>query len=181
MRTPRGRFFTGFIRDLTERQATEARLFELQSELTHISRLSEMGEMAAALAHELNQPLSAIAKYLRGSQRLIDRGDADMAMIGSALDKAADQALRAGDIIRRLRDFVSRGDIERGIERVSKLVDEASALALIGAKEHGIGIIYRLWNRDHWRGGGRSRRGRRGSHPDCRATPALRASASPAR
>ena len=66
------RFFTGFIRDLTERQRTEARLQELQTELVHISRLTAMGEMASALAHELNQPLSAIANYMKGSRRLLE-------------------------------------------------------------------------------------------------------------
>src|SRR4029079_15989152 len=66
------RYFTGFIRDLTERQKTEARLQELQSELVHISRLTAMGEMASTLAHELNQPLSAISNYLRGSRRLLE-------------------------------------------------------------------------------------------------------------
>ena len=66
------RFFTGFIRDLTERQQTEARLQELQSELVHMSRLTAMGEMASALAHELNQPLSAIANYMKGSRRLLE-------------------------------------------------------------------------------------------------------------
>ena len=66
MQSGNQRFFTGFVRDLSERQQTEARLQELQSELVHISRLTAMGEMASALAHELNQPLSAIANYLQG-------------------------------------------------------------------------------------------------------------------
>jgi len=64
-------YFTGFVRDLTEQQQTQARLQELQSELVHVSRLSAMGEMASALAHELNQPLSAISNYMRGSRRLL--------------------------------------------------------------------------------------------------------------
>lgn len=133
------RFFTGFIRDLTESQKTEARLRELQAELVHISRLTAMGEMASTLAHELNQPLSAIANYLKGSQRLLqDRNDETGATVRDALDKAAAQAVRAGQIIRRLRDFVSRGESERQVESVAKLVEEASALALVGAKEHGI-------------------------------------------
>jgi two-component system sensor kinase FixL len=133
------RFFTGFVRDLTERQATEARMQELQSELVHVSRLTAMGEMASALAHELNQPLSAIANYLRGSKRLLDKGDpADLPRLSEALGKAADQALRAGDVIHRLRDFVGRGETERRIESVSKLIEEASALALVGVKELGV-------------------------------------------
>ena len=61
-----------FIRDLTERQRTEGRLQELQTELVHISRLTAMGEMASALAHELNQPLSAIANYMKGARRLLE-------------------------------------------------------------------------------------------------------------
>jgi two-component system sensor kinase FixL len=135
------RFFTGFIRDLTERQHTETRLQELQSELVHVSRLTAMGEMASALAHELNQPLSAIANYVRGARRLLDRGDPkDLTRLGEALDKAADQALRAGDVIHRLRDFIGRGETERRVESVSKLIEEASALALVGAKELGIRV-----------------------------------------
>lgn len=141
---PEGRFFTGFIRDLTERQATEARLQELQSELTHISRLSAMGEMASTLAHELNQPLSAIANYLRGARRFLEKPHADRMVVVNALDKAADQALRAGDIIRRLRAFVARGEEQRSVELVAKLVEEASALALVGAKELGVQVSYRL-------------------------------------
>lgn len=139
------RFFTGFIRDLTERQRTDARLQELQSELVHISRLTAMGEMASALAHELNQPLSAIANYMKGSRRLLEgRADDDSILIRDALEKAAEQSLRAGQIIRRLRDFVSRGESERRIESINKLVQEASALALVGAKEHGVRVRYEI-------------------------------------
>src|SRR5690606_32495922 len=113
MRSNDKRFFTGFIRDLTERQQTEARLQELQAELVHISRLTAMGEMASALAHELNQPLSAIANYLRGSRCLLDRkSDPELKAVSEAMDKAAEQSLRAGQIIRRLRDFVARGESE---------------------------------------------------------------------
>jgi len=137
------RFFTGFIRDLTERQKTEARLQELQAELVHISRLTAMGEMASALAHELNQPLSAIANYMKGSRRLIaERTDADSLLIRDALDKAAEQSMRAGQIIRRLRDFLARGESERRMESIKKLVEEASALALVGAKEHGVRVHF---------------------------------------
>lgn len=142
MRSTSERFFTGFIRDLTERQETEARLQELQAELVHISRLTAMGEMASTLAHELNQPLSAIANYIKGSRRLLDAGTVKVEMLQGALEKAGEQALRAGQIIRRLRDFVSRGESERRVESLSKLVEEASALALVGAKEHGIQVRF---------------------------------------
>jgi two-component system sensor kinase FixL len=144
MRANNTRFFTGFIRDLSERQRTEARLQELQSELVHISRLTAMGEMASALAHELNQPLSAIANYLKGSRRLLEgRSDEQTGMVRDAMDKAADQSLRAGQIIRRLRDFVARGESERRVESIKKLIEEASALALVGAKDQGVRVLFR--------------------------------------
>jgi len=139
------RFFTGFIRDLTERQKTEARLQELQSELVHISRLTAMGEMASTLAHELNQPLSAISNYLKGSRRLLEgSSDEKSTTMRGALEKAADQATRAGHIIRRLRDFVSRGETERRVENIAKLVEEASALALVGVKDRGIHVQFQF-------------------------------------
>ena len=139
------RFFTGFIRDLSERQQTEARLQELQSELIHISRLSAMGEMASALAHELNQPLSAVANYMMGSRRLLETETGETArLVRDAMDKAAEQSLRAGQIIRRLRDFVARGESEKRVESLKKLVEEAAALALVGVKEHGVRVSFRL-------------------------------------
>jgi two-component system, LuxR family, sensor kinase FixL len=145
MRVGDARFFTGFIRDLTERQETEARVQELQAELVHMSRLTAMGEMASALAHELNQPLSAIANYMKGSRRLLaDSQDENAAVVRDAMDKAAEQALRAGDIIRRLRDFVARGESERRVEDVKKLVEEASALALVGAKDRGVRVRFQF-------------------------------------
>jgi two-component system sensor kinase FixL len=145
MKTGKQRFFTGFIRDLTERQMTEARLQELQSELVHISRLTAMGEMASTLAHELNQPLSAINNYLKGSVRLLEGADDERAStMRDALGKAADQAMRAGQIIRRLRDFVSRGESERRVESVTKLVEEASALSLVGVKDRGVRVQFKF-------------------------------------
>lgn len=130
-------FYTGFIRDLTERQQTEARLRDLQTELVHVSRLTAMGEMASTLAHELNQPLSAIANLLTGSRRLLERGrPEDQAKVRDAVDRASAQALRAGDVIHRMREFVRRGASERAPESLSKVVEDAAALALIGAREH---------------------------------------------
>jgi two-component system sensor kinase FixL len=102
-----------------------------------------MGEMASTLAHELNQPLSAIANYMKGSRRLLEGNTDDRsALLREAMDKAAEQAMRAGQIIRRLRDFVARGETDRQMESISKLVEEASALALVGAKELGIRVRY---------------------------------------
>ncbi|MDT7527762.1 PAS domain S-box protein [Sphingopyxis sp. SE2] len=142
MQADEQRYFTGFIRDLTERQQTETRLQELQNELVHVSRLTALGEMASALAHELNQPLSAIANYLKGSRMLLQRDEVPQERVSDALDRAAAEAMRAGEIIRRLRDFVARGETERAVESLPKMVEEASALALVGAKQHDIRVQY---------------------------------------
>jgi two-component system, LuxR family, sensor kinase FixL len=139
------RQFTGFVRDLSERQEHEHRLHELQAELLHISRLSTMGEMASALAHELNQPLAAVANYLQGSRRLLQNiSDECASVIAEALDKAAEQAIRAGEVIQRLRDFVARGETERRIESIKKLIEETGALALVGAKEKSVRVNFQL-------------------------------------
>ena len=139
------RQFIGFVRDLTQRREGERLLHEVQSELLHISRLSTMGEMASSLAHELNQPLSAIANYLQGSKRLLQNSRDERApVVMDAMDKAAEQALRAGQVIQRLRDFVARGETEKRIESIKKLVAEASALALVAAKDHLVRVDLRL-------------------------------------
>jgi two-component system sensor kinase FixL len=137
------RFFIGFVRDLTERRAQERRMQELQSELVHVSRLTAMGEMASSLAHELNQPLSAITSYLRGAATLLKVDPIDKRRIGEALDRSAGQALRAGDIIKRLREFVSKGETQHALEHPAVLLEEAAALALVGAKEQGVRVSLR--------------------------------------
>jgi two-component system sensor kinase FixL len=138
-------YFTGFVRDLTEHQKTQAQLQEMQSELVHVSRLSAMGEMASALAHELNQPLAAISNYMNGSRRLLAAStDPNATKIEAAMDRAAEQAQRAGQIIRRLRDFVSRGESEKRVESLSRLIEEAAALGLTGAREQGVLLRFDL-------------------------------------
>lgn len=139
-----GRFFTGFVRDLTERRDQERRLQELQSELVHVSRLTAMGEMASSLAHELNQPLSAIASYMKGSVTLLDGPAPDLSKLRTALDRAGDQALRAGDIIKRLREFVAKGETEHTLEDPARMMEEACALALVGVKDRQVRVDLRL-------------------------------------
>jgi two-component system sensor kinase FixL len=140
------RIFTGFIRDLTDRQQVELRMQDLQSELAHVGRVSEMGTLASALAHELNQPLTAVANYCEAARDLLDQNpDAEaLAMVREALDEAARQSIRAGQIVRRLRDFMSHGEIERRLESLPNLISEANALALVGSREHGIDVQVRL-------------------------------------
>ena len=143
MRAGTRRFFTGFVRDLTERQETQRRLQELQSELIFMSRFTALGEMASTLAHELNQPLTAATMYLNGARRLLDGGmSSDMPVAREATENAAGQILRAGHIIKRLREFVARGESERKAEPLTKLVEEASTLALVGARETGVRVTF---------------------------------------
>ena len=139
-----GRIFTGFIRDLTEQQQSELRLKELQAELIHVSRLSAMGTMASTLAHELNQPLTAIANYLEAASDLIDGDAANADLFEEAVAESAKEALRAGQIVRRLRDFVARGDTERKVEPLDQLIEDASRLGLTGARERGVRSFFDL-------------------------------------
>lgn len=126
------RMFTGFLRDLSAREAVEARLNELQTELLHMSRVSALGTMATALAHELNQPLMAIANYVQSGAAVLSSREetaqvTDIAR--QALEEAGREALRAGSIVQRLREFVSRGDLTRSPEMPEDLARQACALA----------------------------------------------------
>jgi two-component system sensor kinase FixL len=133
------RLFTGFLRDLTERQRTLRRVQELQAELAHVSRLTEMGQMVSALAHEVNQPLTAAANYLEAGQRLLANLEGAV-RVAPILDHAAAQIARAAAIIARLREFVRKGESARRPERLAAVIEEAAALALIGARERGVEV-----------------------------------------
>lgn len=137
--------FTGFIRDITERERTQQQLEDLQSELIHVARVSAMGTMASTLAHELNQPITAVANYVEAIRDLLaEPSDEDMPLIREALQDAAGEAMRAGEIVRRLRDFVARGELEKRIEKLPLLVNEAAAFGLMGASEKSIGVRFDL-------------------------------------
>lgn len=131
--------FTGFVQDLTETRNFEARLERLRFELIHVSRLSAMGTMASTLAHELNQPLTAIANYGEAAGALFEVSEEfDRETLREIVSDMAAQALRAGSIVRRLREFVARGEVNKTIEDLPKLINEASALALVGSREKGV-------------------------------------------
>lgn len=123
----------GMSFDITERK-------ELEAKLLHVSRLSAMGEMATALAHELNQPLTSVVNYIDVAQRHLETPEPSSA--SGALQKASDQALRAGQIIRRLRSFVSTDDFVRRPENLAGLLDEAGQFALLGAANKGVVLRY---------------------------------------
>jgi len=123
-------------RDISEQRAVRARLDELQAELLHVSRLNDMAQMAQALAHELNQPLSAASNYLMGTRKLIEKGETARAVQGC--EQAAAQVARAGDVIRSLRDFVRKDHHRREALDLMQVVEESCSLALIGAQAAGV-------------------------------------------
>ena len=143
--------FTGFVHDLTAQHDTERRLEELRAELLHVSRVSAAGEMASALAHELNQPLTAIASSVKAALRVLqaasagpDGGPAAPGQAMEAMERAVGQSLRAGQIVRRLREFVAKGEANRRIESLPRLIEEASTLALVGARQGGVQVTFRI-------------------------------------
>lgn len=132
----------GAMQDLTERHRAEAEIRRMQAELIHVSRLSAMGTMASTLAHELNQPLAAISNFLSGTKRIAERPDIPRDVLIGALDGAEAASRRAGEILRRLRDLVSRGKVSVQTEHLPELIEEARVLAFI--KEATLGIRYHL-------------------------------------
>ena len=136
------RIFTGFVHDITQVQQVEARLQDLQAELAHFGRVSEMATFASSLAHELNQPLTAISNYCEGIGDILagtPNGE-KIETARAALKEVAAEAIRAGEIVRRMRDFISRGHTEFRLESVPKLITEANALALVGSQEQGTDV-----------------------------------------
>lgn len=127
------RLFTGYVRDISKKQATEHRMRQMQAELGNFSRLSAVGTMASAMAHELNQPLTAVANYLEAARDLLTTPDPQtLEVVKEALDEASQQSIRAGQIIRRLRDYVSRGEIETRPTDIKTVLNDAASLAKIG-------------------------------------------------
>jgi two-component system sensor kinase FixL len=137
------RIFTGVIRDVSDRLASEQRMSDLNSELAHISRQSAMSELAADLAHELNQPLSATANFLATARILITRGE-DGGRVAELLKLGEEQTLRSGEIIRRLRDFLAKREGEMRTESLELVVREAVELVLFGTAQFDIKLSYAL-------------------------------------
>ncbi|MCP5155315.1 MAG: PAS domain S-box protein [Ectothiorhodospiraceae bacterium] len=127
-------------RDRTEIRRLEEEIEHRRAELAHVSRLSTLGELASGLAHEINQPLSAIAGYCAGARRLVQRGDSDSALLVETLDACAAQARRAGDIIRRMRALVRRDGGERTLVDLNGLVDEVVGLLESEARRRHVAV-----------------------------------------
>jgi two-component system sensor kinase FixL len=135
------RFFTGIVQDITAQENAERELRTLQDELISVSRVSAMGEMGSGIAHELNQPLTAVINYVQACRRLTrpDR-EPNPAKVQDLMDKAVAQAERAGEIVRRLRTFIGKGETERTVESINTIVEEASALAMSGTSTAGMDV-----------------------------------------
>lgn len=131
-------------RNMTDLRLAERRVAELTSEMVHISRLSAMGQLASSLAHELNQPLTAVVNYSEAARHMMTTSTPPVAKIADFLEKIAAQAERAGQIIRRLRGHVEKSEVERAPESLAAVVEEASSLATVGAKVDGVRVTYEL-------------------------------------
>lgn len=123
--------------DLFEQTTARNRLVELQSELLQASRLSTMGQMAAAITHELNQPLGAVDSYLSGLARLLSATDTAPS-VADGLSKAREQTTRAGEIARRMHDLAVTGETARQVEDINDVLEHTLRLALIDVKIRGI-------------------------------------------
>jgi two-component system sensor kinase FixL len=127
---PGTHLFAGFVRDLTERNKSERQINELQAELVHVARVADLSQIVTSLAHEVNQPLTAMSAYLSGLRRLVSAGN--LQAVPHTIQRIAEQAERAQQIIRRIRDQVSKREPERRVESLLQTIEEALGLALIG-------------------------------------------------
>ncbi|MCC7328672.1 MAG: PAS domain S-box protein [Gammaproteobacteria bacterium] len=132
--SPRGRRFVGLIRDLTAQKEAEEETLRHRDQMLHASRLTTMGEMAAAIAHEINQPLSAIATYTAACQRLLDQGPDARDDIIAALREIGGQAHRAGQIIQRMRNFTRSRETHRRLVAFDEMLEEIRPLAELDAR-----------------------------------------------
>lgn len=127
-------------RNIKRAKAQARRLAELQTQMVQVARLNAMGEMAGSLAHELNQPLTAIANYLNAAEQLLNREEAPRARIGELIRKAGDQAVRAGQIVSRVRGSVDRGEITLSEQSAAALVQDAVDVAASGVAREGLSV-----------------------------------------
>lgn len=139
------RIFVGIVHDISQQQAHDRRIRELQQELLHVTRLTAMGQMTSALAHELNQPLTAISNYANAARRTLDALDTPPAKLArDMLEKATGQIARAGEIIRRLREFIEKRESRHSLEDISLVVSDAMALALVGSADANVKLSANL-------------------------------------
>ncbi len=140
------RIFVGIVHDISQRQAHDRHIRELQQELLHVTRLTAMGQMTSALAHELNQPLTAVSNYANAARRMLEGVQApQIQMVRDMLAKAVGQIIRAGEIIRRLREFIEKREANQTPEDINCVVSDAMALALVGAADANVKVETRFF------------------------------------
>ncbi len=132
------------VRDITGERRSQVRIVELQAELVHVARLSTMGQMASAIAHELNQPLTAVGNYAGALGRMLSTANADPERVRDIVERIRQQTTRAGDVIRRLRDHVAKRGATRRQEAINAVVTEAVELGLVGTRYQGVRTDIRL-------------------------------------
>ena len=131
------------LRDLTNRNARDQRIEELQTELAHVQRLTELGQVVSTLVHEVNQPLTAISNYVNACRRLVTTGDGER--IQAVLERIADQTNRTREVVQRIRDFVKKRDVQMRAENLSHVIEEAIALTRSSVRDTGL-TLYRKIN-----------------------------------
>ncbi len=143
--------FVGFLHDLTprrreeeQRRGAEQAVRESRERLTHVARLSTLGEMTTGLAHELNQPLTAIATYARAAERMADQAEPQLDEVVSALRQISAQALRAGEIIKRLRAMVRNRQTQEELLELNSVVRELVVLAESDARLNNVQLLIEL-------------------------------------
>lgn len=139
--TDNNRVFTGFIRDMSEEVRAESERSELLEQLAHVGRTVAMGELAAGLAHELNQPLSASTNFLTAAKMLVQK-DTPASRAVQFLSLASEQILRAGSIIRNLRQFIAKREVQAGIEPIEDTIREAVNLVMVGDIRFDVTVHY---------------------------------------
>ncbi|WP_171982388.1 sensor histidine kinase [Sphingomonas sp. LM7] len=126
--------------DVTERNRAQARLAQSQAELTHVSRVTTLGQLAASIAHEVNQPLSAIITYAKSGRRWLAREAPDAPEVVDCLDQIAANGTRAADVIARIRDLARKADPQHGRIEMAALIDETLALLQRDLQTHDVAI-----------------------------------------
>ena len=137
------RRFVGIIRDLSAKRAAEQRARSLEHRLAHVGRFNLMGEMAAGIAHEINQPLSAIATYAQAAKRVLQKPDPDIALLEDVYGKIDQQARRAGQVIDNLRKLIRKQAVDTQSLDVNHVVDDVMSLIEADARSEGIPVQLR--------------------------------------
>lgn len=139
-RSSSGRRFVGIMRDLTPQREAEKERHALEARLAHVGRFSLMGEMAAGIAHEINQPLSAIANYSQAAKHLLEREDVEPDELRTACGGIAEQVERAAQVVENIRNFIRKREVTKGSLDLNSMIRDALSLVTVDARDAGIAV-----------------------------------------